>query len=44
MLLRSLKLVAGATAGEPKSLREIRQRAETHDRYHLNIEPEHYDL
>lgn len=44
MLLRSLKLAAGTTAGEPASLREIRDRAETHDRHHLNIEPRHYDI
>jgi len=44
MLLRSLKLAAGATTGEPESLREIRERAETHDRHHLNIEPRLYDI
>ncbi len=44
MLLRSLRLAAGATAGEPESLREIRERAETHDRNHLNIEPRLYDI
>ena len=43
MLLRSLRLSAGATAGQPESLREIRERAETHDRHHLNIEPRLYD-
>ncbi len=42
MLLRSLKLAAGATNGEPESLREIRERAETHDRRHLNIRPQLY--
>ena len=40
MLLRSLKLAAGATSGGPESLRE---RAETHDRHHLNIELGLYD-
>ena len=44
MLLRSLRLSAGATAGRPESLRELRDRAETHDRHHLNIEPRLYDL
>ena len=44
MLLRSLKLAAGATSGDRESLREIRERAETHNRQHLNIEPALYDL
>lgn len=44
MLLRSLRLSAGATAGDLASLREIRERAETHDRHHLNIEPRLYKL
>lgn len=44
MLLKSLKLVAGATLGEPASLREMRERAETHDRHNLNIEPRLYDF
>jgi len=44
MLMRSLKLAAGATSGEPNSLREIRDRAETHDRHNLNIEPRLYDV
>ncbi|MCG8449308.1 MAG: globin [Pirellulales bacterium] len=44
MLLRSLQLVAGATAGEQESLEELRARAETHDRYHLDIKPELYEL
>jgi hemoglobin-like flavoprotein len=43
MLLRSLKLAAGATAGDQESLREIHERAVTHDRHHLNIEPRLYD-
>ena len=42
MLLKSLKLVAGATLGEAKSLQELRDRAETHDRHHLDIKPELY--
>ena len=43
MLVRSLKLAAGATAGEAQSLQELRDRAETHDRHHLDIKPELYD-
>lgn len=43
MLQRSLRLAAGATSGDPDSLREMRERAETHDRRHLNIEPRLYD-
>lgn len=43
MLLRSLRLAAGATAGEPEALRELKERAKTHDRYHLNIEKRLYD-
>ena len=43
MLIRSLKLAAGATAGESEALQELRDRAETHDRYHLNIKPDLYD-
>ncbi len=44
MLLRSLKLAAGATAGDPESLRELQERARTHDRNHLNIEAQHYNI
>ena len=44
MLARSLELCAGATAGEAKSLAEINERAMTHDRNHLNIEPRLYDI
>ena len=44
MLLRSLKLAAGATSGDAESLREIRERAETHDSCHLNIKPQLYDI
>ena len=43
MLVRSLTLAAGATAGEANSLQELRDRAETHDRHHLDIKPELYD-
>lgn len=43
MLLRSLRLSAGATSGDPEALNELNERAETHDRHHLNIEPRHYE-
>ncbi len=43
MLLRSLYLVAAATDGDPDGLRELKDRAETHDREHLNICPVFYD-
>ena len=43
MLARSLELCAGATAGEPESLVELNERARTHDRDHLNIEPSYYN-
>lgn len=44
MLVRSLELCAGATAGEPESLAEMRERATTHDRDHLDIQPELYEV
>jgi hypothetical protein len=44
MLRRSLKLSAGATEGESAALAELKERAETHDRNHLDIKPELYDL
>ena len=44
MLISSLKLVAAATEGEPAGLRELRARATTHDRFHLDIQPELYEL
>ena len=44
MLLQSLRLSAGATAGNPDSLRELKERAETHSSVNLNIRPELYDL
>lgn len=43
MLRRSLELCVGATAGEPEALAEMRQRATSHDRDHLNIEPRFYE-
>ncbi len=44
MLLRSLELTAMAVSGDPAGLRELRDRSETHDRHHLNIEPWFYEL
>ncbi len=44
MLRRSLELCAGATSGETAALAEINERATTHDRDHLNIEPRFYDI
>ena len=44
MLLRSLKLAADAASGVPEALREMRERAETHDRRHLDIAPRLYDI
>ena len=43
-LLESLRLSAGATNGESEALAELRARAETHNRHHLDIKPELYDL
>ncbi|QDS98679.1 globin [Adhaeretor mobilis] len=43
MLARSLELCACATAGEAESLAEINERATTHNRDHMNIEPRLYD-
>lgn len=43
MILQSLRLAAGATAGEPASLRDLRERAETHSRHRMNIKPKMYD-
>lgn len=43
MLLRSLKLSAGATAGDRDALQEINDRSETHDRAHLDIRPGLYE-
>lgn len=44
MLLNSLELAAHAIDGEPEALSELKKRSQTHDRHHLNIEPELYDL
>ena len=44
MLLRSLKLAAYAADGQSEGLREIRERAVSHGRHHLNIEPRLYNF
>jgi len=44
MLIRSLKLAALATDGQPEGLRDIRERAVSHSRQHLNIEPHLYNF
>ena len=44
MIMASLRLTANATVGDPDSLRELGERAESHDRYHLNIEPRLYEF
>jgi len=43
MLLRSLRLAANAADSHPEGLQEIRQRAVSHGRQHLNIEPRLYN-
>lgn len=43
MLLRSLRLSAGATAGDTHALAELTERARTHDRWHHNIQPHLYE-
>lgn len=42
MLLASLRMAAGATQGDRESLKELHERARTHDRWHHNIEPKLY--
>lgn len=44
MLVKSLRLVAEATVGHPAAMRELKERAETHDRHHLNIGPWLYQM
>jgi hemoglobin-like flavoprotein len=44
MLAKSLELAAAATAGDPAGLQEMRERATTHSRTHLNIPPPLYDV
>ena len=43
MLARSLRLAAGCIAGEAEALAELADRAETHDRHHLDVRPELYE-
>ncbi|QEG33681.1 globin [Bythopirellula goksoeyrii] len=42
MLLNSLRMSAGATSGSPEALQELKARALSHDRDHLDIKPELY--
>ena len=44
MLIKTLRLSYGVTLNDPDSPRDLRERAESHDRHHLNIRPELYDL
>jgi len=44
MLLKSLRISAAASSGEPAALREVAERSRTHDRNHLDIRPVLYDL
>ncbi len=43
-LRTSLQLCANATIGDPAALRELRDRATSHDRYHLNVTPDLYEF
>jgi len=42
MLLNSLRVSANATSGDREALMELKARAVSHDRDHLNISPELY--
>lgn len=44
MLVKSLELAAAATSGDTDGLRELSERAKSHDRHHLDIAPKLYDL
>lgn len=44
LLLKSLRLIAAATAGSVEGLQELHERAESHDHHHLNIKPELYEF
>ncbi|MEQ8767865.1 MAG: hypothetical protein RL885_28435 [Planctomycetota bacterium] len=44
MLLRSLRMAAGAAEGDREALQEMRERAESHNRHHLDIQPDLYKL
>ena len=43
MMLQSLKLAAHAAAGQHEALHQLTDRAVSHDRAHLHIEPYLYD-
>ncbi|MCA9257951.1 MAG: hypothetical protein KDA61_02070 [Planctomycetales bacterium] len=43
MLLNSLRLVSGAVHGDVSALSELRQLAESHDRYHVGVPPRLYE-
>lgn len=42
MLVESLRVSAGATEGSPEALQELKSRAHSHNRDHLDIKPELY--
>lgn len=44
LLVRSLRMIAGVVVGDRDALLHLNERAETHDRRHLDIRPELYDL
>lgn len=43
-LKNALLMCAKATANEPGAIADLAERARTHDRDHLNIKPELYDI
>lgn len=43
-LARSLRILGAAIGGDPAALRHLAARAESHDRHHLDIRIELYDL
>ncbi|MCC7436024.1 MAG: globin [Methanoregulaceae archaeon] len=43
-LARSLRVLGAAVTGDPAALRHLAKRAESHDRHHLDIKYELYDL
>lgn len=43
MVLRSLRLAAHAAVGQSEALNELTERATSHSRLHLHIEPRLYD-
>lgn len=44
LLLKSLELAAAAIDDDPQALADLKARSETHNRHHLNVKPEQYDL